>query len=928
MFRSLSARPLALGFSIASLSIGSVPVAVRAQIVPDATLPNPSIVTDAPGGQTVTGGTIAGSNLFHSFDRFAIPEGTTANFAIDTGIDNVFSRVTGIEAATIDGTLAASGSASFYLLAPNGAIFGDNARLDLGGSFAATAGRAIQFDDGLRFGLDAIAAPSLLSVGVPIGLGQGSAGAGDIVNRSRATDETGAIVGLRVADGNRITLVGRDIQFAGGYATSVDGRFDLSATEAIAITEAGRIDASGATGGTIAIVASDLQAIDGAKVLADALRATGETDLPDERTARITIDVDRLAVRNDALISTSTFGPGRGGTIDVNAPIVELTGTASLDDVLPVLFGLGVFDNPDQIGSGLFAMSLGAGDAGTLNVNATDVRLENSGFLSAIATNAGNGGVLNVNATNITIRDSEIFADTYGAGDGGIVNLTADNIRLELGGGIFASNFSSGPGGRVNVTADRIEIDGTTPQGQFNSGIGSNAFQQATGVGGVVTIEARAISVTGGGVIGVGTFGVARGGTIILRATESIVVDGVSDDGNSQSSITTQSRGTGEAGDIELTTSRLRVTGGASVFTSALAAGPAGRLTIRASESIEVSGRTPDGALPSSLRADAEESGAPSSFFAPSMANVVGAAGDLTAIAPELRVSDGATLIASSQGGGEQAGNLFLRVDRLLLDTGGAIVADTAAATEGNVEIVADTVQLRSGSGISSNATGVAQGGNIEIEAGTLVGLENSDITANAQAGNGGQVQIDATGVFGLEFRPAPTPDSDITATSDLGFQFVGTVDLRSPEIQLDNAIVDLPDRFAGVDRLEADRCRTRSNNGSFTLGGLSGQPTQPNDNTQRLNAFAPQAIDAAETDADTTPGELSPRSSATTDRAAPSIVEATGFARTDAGYVLADARALASVARRPDCRDPNAPTADERSPDRAPSALHGRASR
>ncbi|NJN61768.1 MAG: hypothetical protein HC795_09775 [Coleofasciculaceae cyanobacterium RL_1_1] len=91
-------------------------------------------------------------------------------------------------------------------------------------------------------------------------------------------------------------------------------------------------------------------------------------------------------------------------------------------------------------------------------------------------------------------------------------------------------------------------------------------------------------------------------------------MSGVSANGLSQSAITTQSRGTGEAGDIELTTGSLSVTGGASVFTSALDAGPAGRLTVRATELIEVSGRTPDGEFPSSLRADAEVSGAPSGF--------------------------------------------------------------------------------------------------------------------------------------------------------------------------------------------------------------------------------------------------------------------------------------------------------------------------
>ncbi|MGD1902305.1 MAG: filamentous hemagglutinin N-terminal domain-containing protein [Geitlerinemataceae cyanobacterium] len=896
MFRSLARRPSALspllsclfGLSGFSFVINSTPLG--AQLVPDATLPDVSIARDTPDGQTVTGGTLAGSNLFHSFERFAIPDGTRVEFAADGAIANIFTRVTGDGIATIDGTLA-TGDASFYLLAPGGAIFGENARLDVGRDFTVTTGAAIDFDDGRSFGLGAIDSAALLSVGVPIGLGQGSVGAGDIVNRSSALDAAGEPVGLQVNTGQGVTLVGRNIEFAGGYATSIDGSFELSATETIAITAAGRIETSGETGGTIAIAASVLQTLDGSKILADSLRTAGGTDLPNEVTANIAIDVDRLEVRNDALISTSTFGPGRGGTIRVNAPTVELTGTASLDEVLPVLFEIGVFDNPDQIGSGLFAMSLGAGDAGTLDVNATDIRLENSGFISAIATGAGNGGTLNVSAANITLRDAEIFADTFGAGAGGVVNLTADSVRLVQGGGIFASNFDSGPGGRVNVTADSIEIDGTTPQGQFTSGIGSNAFSAVETEGGIVTIDARTISLTDGGVIGVATFGPARGGTIIIRASESIAVDGLSGDESQQSSITTQSRGTGEAGDIELSTGRLSVTGGASVFTSALAEGPAGRLTVRASESVEVSGRSPSGEFPSSLRADAEVSGAPSSFIPPSTANVVGAAGDLTVITPELRVSNGATLIASSQGEGEQAGNLSIEADRVRLDTGATIVAETAAATEGNLSISADTVQLRRGAAISSNASGVAQGGNIAIVADTLVGLENSDITANAEDGNGGQVRIDASGVFGLAFRNALTPESDITATSALGFQFSGTVELRSPEVQLDTAIVALPENFAGVDNVRADRCRGRSDANRFTVSGNGGTPVVPGTGLLPLPATAPQAAGLAASSA----------SARTSAGAAPTIAEATGFAQTDRGYALTDARAVAPPA--PDCR-------------------------
>jgi filamentous hemagglutinin family protein len=904
------------------------PTPLQAQLVPDATLPSASIVTDTANGQLVNGGTRSGTNLFHSFREFAIPIDTRVEFAdglsdgfSNIAIERIFSRVTGDQAATIEGTLATPANVSFYLISPNGAIFGENARLDVGRDFVVTTGDVIAFDDGLNFGLEAIDTPSLLSVGVPIGLGLGSVGTGDIVNRSRATDDAGAIVGLQVDAGRSLEFVGRDIRFEGGFATAIDGQIGLTATEAIAVTNSGKVDVSGETGGTIAISANTFATIDSSKVLADVLadtfdnglEAIGTAENPgnESRTGLISVVVDRLEVQNNALISTSTFGSHPGGTINVDANTVELTGTDVLENVLPRLFALEVIENPDQIGSGLFAMSLGAGNAGTINLQASELGLDFSGFMSTVTTGSGNGGTLNVNADRIALRNSEIFADTYGAGNGGIVNLTADFIRLDVGGGIFASAFQSGAGGLVNVTADRIEIDGTTADGQFNSGIGSNVFSSVVTVGGLVTINAREIEISNGGSIGAGTFGPARGGSIILRASESIALRGVSENGSSQSAITTQSRGTGEAGDIELTTGRLTVTGGASVFTSALDSGPAGRLTVRATESVEVSGRTPDGELPSSLRSDAEIAGAPSGFFSPSRADVVGAAGDMTVITPELTLSEGATLVASSTGEGEQAGNLAIVADRLLLDSGATIRAETAAATEGNINITADTIQLRRSAQISGDATGVATGGSISIVADTVVGFNNSDITANAQTGSGGRVTINAAGVFGLTFRDQLTPLSDITATSELGLQSSGTVRLTSPDIQFDQALIDIPDQFDGVDNVEADQCRSQARAGAgenrFIISGRQSQPDSPDLSLRAdFTTIAPQALSSQATDL----GEsqvLNPLDPAlASDRPASDILEANTLVRTDSGYTLALARSnptpQLSFLRNPAC--------------------------
>ncbi|NJN61767.1 MAG: S-layer family protein [Coleofasciculaceae cyanobacterium RL_1_1] len=255
-----------------------------------------------------------------------------------------------------------------------------------------------------------------------------------------------------------------------------------------------------------------------------------------------------------------------------------------------------------------------------------------------------------------------------------------------------------------------------------------------------------------------------------------------------------------------------------------------------------------------------------------------------------MTVRDGATLRVNSTGEGEQAGNLSIQVDRLVLDTGATIEAETATATEGNIIIAANTIQLRRQAGISGNATGVATGGSISITADTVVGLDNSDITANAQTGSGGQVTIDAAGVFGLTFRDQLTPRSDITATSDLGFQSSGTVELLSPDVQLDQAILDIPDTFTGVDNVTVDACRSRASENRFTIVGRRGQPESPD---LALRSDIP-TIDPQHLSPDRSTPDLSQSSdpsNATREVDAPltaTILEANRFIRTESGgYTL-----------------------------------------
>ncbi len=725
----------ALGIGMAStfaLPLGGV----FAQIIPDATLSNNSQVRLQDNIRFIEGGTQAGGNLFHSFQEFSVPNNSTAYFNNSVDIQNIINRVTGGSISNIEGLIKANNSANLFLINPSGIIFGKDASLDIGGSFIASSASNIKFADGNEFNAVKPQEKSLLTISTPLGLGMGS-NPGDIkvfgqgsgiayseITKDFRTPIESNVLRLSVKTGKTLALVGGNVSIEGGVLQSSAGRIEIGSVGAntqvnlVPVTEGWKLGYE--TVNSFADINMSGQVF---------VNTTGVGG------GYISLFGRNINLTKESIIIADTRGNTNGGDITIVGDSITLNQADASNN------------------------TFGAGNAGKIKVSArSSITFENFGGVGNHTASKGNAGEINLEADSIIIKNrSGAGSNTYkdATGQAGIINIKGNYLLIEGNAGFGTRSFGRGDGGFINLEMGDIIV-------RNSSGMGSDA--SGSGNGGEVKITANSFLMENKSGFSNRTLrGGGRGGDFNINVKGSFIL-------RNRSGIRTNTFGSGNAGQLNLTANYLEISDTSGLEVESQGSGRAGTLNIVADTMLVIN----NGEI--------------------SAKTISGNGGNLTFNIEKLLQLNNNSQISSTAGteqSGGNGGNIYINIPR------GFIVA----FPNENIDITANAFR--------------GNGGQVLINASNILGI---------QPRSREYLELQR------QFDPSKLPTNDITAISQDNPTLSGTVSINTPDVDPSRGVAELPGYVVNAANLIDQNFCARAYDSSFTITGRSGMAPSPYD--------------------------------------------------------------------------------------------------
>ncbi|WP_353930155.1 filamentous hemagglutinin N-terminal domain-containing protein [Okeanomitos corallinicola TIOX110] len=744
-----------------------------AQIIPDNTLPHNSQVQPGCLVCEINGGTVKNANLFHSFKEFSLPTNGQAIFNNGLEIQNIFTRVTGNNISKIDGLIRVNGSANLFFINPHGIIFGNNASLDIGGSFVGSTANRIKFLDGSEFSSQTHANTSLLTITTPIGLQFGN---------NPGTIQVQAKNGLEVQPNQTLALVGGDINFQGGTIKTNGGRLELGSVQTKGLVNITTTNQGFLLGYNNTNNFGDITLTSKSNINASGIGG-GEMQMQSRN----------LRISEASRIASLTLGSLSGGNIKVNATdTIEMIGIGDFENKAEKV--VNPMTDISQIEDGFFVLSIGSGSTGNLEINTNKLVLRNASVLLVSTLNNGNGGNLHINADESVELNESLLATgnrIQSSGNSGDLIVNTKNLILVNRGFLGSTALGTGKAGNIKINAaESIELT----SGEFftedsngisvNTNINSSTLQTADA--GNIEINTQQLIVRENTVISASTLGFGNGGSLTINA-EDIQIFGDAAENFGGLATASEINATGNGGNLIINAHNLQVQGG-RISASTVGVGKAGDIKIN-TKNLQISDQA---------KITVEALG-------------TGNAGNLNLVAESI-LMDNFSIIS-----GNTRSN-----------------STDISQEQASINLRSQNLIMRHGSKITTNATGDnVIGGNITIDVDVLAALENSDITANSIDFRGGNVMISSQGIIGTKFRDQLTSESDITATGaspDLS----GSVQINQLSTDPNQGLIGLYSSVIDTNNQLAKGCnnsgKLADEENKFTIIGSGGLPSSPDD--------------------------------------------------------------------------------------------------
>ncbi|MEE9336791.1 MAG: filamentous hemagglutinin N-terminal domain-containing protein, partial [Methylococcaceae bacterium] len=696
----------------------------------------------------------------------------SATFSGSAGIKNVISRVTGGQASTIDGVFRSTiPNANVYFLNPSGVIFGENASLDVQGSFHASTANYLKFKDGVKFETGVKTANPILTTASPEAFG--------FLNNSPASISVsgGNNKLLQVPDNKTLSLIGGDISIEDRSLYAPGGQIILASTgsagevvfnnsgiDTSSFTQGGNIHISHAANNPIAIIGNNQQIAD--------------IDVSADSAGKVVIRGGQMVMDNSFIQSNTTNGNGKG--IDIG-----LKGDLTMN---------GIPESPDKEKSPrswVTANSLGEGDSGNIVLNVDNLKLTQGSRISSLALSSGNGGDVTINSNTLILEGNDsntvpiLTTGTVAAGHSG--NLTINNTdKLTVNKGASIDTFTKAKGntGEVLINTASLDIhDG--------SKVSNTVTETAEGNSADLTINASgSINLSNNSNISNNTDGKGSVKHLIINADSISLSD--------KSNIQSITNGQGNTGNLTINTNALKVKNG-NILNHTNNSGNAGDLTINAG-SLEVfngkvgsdSGSKATGGN-GNIDIKANNILLEGNSFS-TKAEISGSiegnqkTGNLTIIADKLEINDWAGIRMDNDGTGN-TGDLFIEANEILMsNTAGGIHGISADLNDtgdsGNLTIKSKNLVMLNGAEISISNKGSGDSGFLSVEVvedivlnGTSIFLNDDSLVINSSISNkalsSGKVNNTFLSAKNILLNDSAQISTNSTASSDAGDLFI-----------------------------------------------------------------------------------------------------------------------------------------------------------